>query len=313
MIYLFHKIDKEKALEYFEHAIKYAKPKSAYHTSYALLHKALIMRDLGKLGEAEKCTFEAIKISKNFSEAFYQNAQYNALLNHPEKALSMLEQAIENDVNYCEKSYNEKDFDNMRDHIIALFEKLRKREEAKVRNSLPQIKKKFKALCDIADVARKDFSLKFNDNEIYSNFKRIEKLIKRHSFRDYLEANRLIKVVTEKIQNLYTETQNEFDHQISSLKSKIKSVKSSRDRKFQKRFDALPGIWVIGILFGLGSCIASLDDYGAFFTALLMSGIIHLCAFLFLKMTEKELPVEIKGIEARISKIREISNELKSI
>ncbi|ETR65420.1 MAG: hypothetical protein OMM_06049 [Candidatus Magnetoglobus multicellularis str. Araruama] len=34
IIYLFRKKDKSKALEYFEKAIKYSKPKSSYHTSF---------------------------------------------------------------------------------------------------------------------------------------------------------------------------------------------------------------------------------------------------------------------------------------
>ena len=40
MIYLFHKIDKEKALEYFEKAVKKARSLSAYYASYVLLYKA---------------------------------------------------------------------------------------------------------------------------------------------------------------------------------------------------------------------------------------------------------------------------------
>ncbi|PIU56450.1 MAG: hypothetical protein COS87_02180, partial [Chloroflexi bacterium CG07_land_8_20_14_0_80_45_17] len=35
MIYLFHKVDKQKALSYFDKAIKYSQPKSAFHASYA--------------------------------------------------------------------------------------------------------------------------------------------------------------------------------------------------------------------------------------------------------------------------------------
>lgn len=329
IIYLLHKIDKEKALEYFEQAIKYAKPKSAYHTSYALLHKALIMRDIGKLEEAEKCTSEAIKMSTNFSEALYQNAQYNALLNKHQRAISMLEQAIENDVNYCEKCHNEKDFDNIREYIIALFEKLRKREETKAKSCFPQIKQKFSELCGVADVARKEFSLKFNDNEIRVNLKRVEELIKRHSFRDYLEANRLIQDVTGKFQKLYKETQNEFDNQISSLRSKISSIKSSHDRKFSEYFDKLPIIWGIGIPLGIilglrgcwvegpgkmGSIGAALGAlFGIPFKIALLAGFIHLLIYVVLKISEKVQPGEINGIETQINKIKQISNDLKSI
>lgn len=147
--------------------------------------------------------------------------------------------------------------------------------------------------------------------------------------RDYLEANRLINEVTEKIQNLYKQTQNEFDNQISSLKSKIGSIKSSHDSKFGEYFDKLPMIWAIGIPLGiilglrgcwiegpgkmgpLGNALGAL--FGIPFKVAVIAGIIHLCIYLFLKVTEKHLPAEIKGLEAQISKIRTISNELKSI
>ena len=94
MIYLFHTIDKEKALVYFDRAIKYARPYSTYYTSYALLYKGLIKRDLGLIEEAEKCSSEAIRLSPGLTEAMYQNAQYNALLNRPEKAITLLKKIL---------------------------------------------------------------------------------------------------------------------------------------------------------------------------------------------------------------------------
>ena len=94
IIYLFHKIDKKKALEYFEKAVNGAGSQFAYYASYALLYKALIKRDFGLIEEAEECTNEAIKLSPDLTEAMYQNAQYNALLNRPEKAVPLLKKAI---------------------------------------------------------------------------------------------------------------------------------------------------------------------------------------------------------------------------
>ena len=107
LIYLFHKINKEKALEYFEKAIKYAKPKSNYYTSYALLHKALIMLDLNKVEEAERATQEAITLSPDLREAYYQNAQYNALLGNTELSFKSLIHCVEYDINYLLKYDND--------------------------------------------------------------------------------------------------------------------------------------------------------------------------------------------------------------
>ena len=329
MIYLFHKVDKNKALEYFEQAIKYARPKSAYHTSYALLHKALIKRDMGKLEEAEKCTAEALDISKKFSEAFYQNAQYNALLNRPEKAIEMLEYAIENDVNYCEKCHNEKDFDNIRSAVSTLFEKLRKREENLAKSSLSVIMQRFEKLSDVVNIAKNEFTPKFNDDEIICKFERIKELIKRHSFRDYIEANGLIDEVKEKVKQLYENTQDEFNSKIGSLGSTIGDIKSSHSNKFRGYFDNLVSIWLVtiplGIILGVRGCWiegpqkrGSLKNalgelFGIPFKMALLAALIHFCVYLVLRSAEKFQPEEIIEIESKINRLQEISNNLKSI
>jgi len=128
LIYLFHKINKEKALEYFEKAIKYAKPKSNYYTSYALLHKALIMLDLNKVEEAERATQEAITLSPDLREAYYQNAQYNALLGNTELSFKSLIHCVKYDINYLLKYDND-----------PLFEKCK----AELNNSLENVRKEF--------------------------------------------------------------------------------------------------------------------------------------------------------------------------
>lgn len=107
MIYVFCKIDKEKALSYFEKAIKYAKPKSAYYTGYALLYKGLIKFDFGEVDDAEKCTEEAILLSPDLTEAIYQNAQYNAQLKNEGKSITNLEEAVKQDKHYCLKAQND--------------------------------------------------------------------------------------------------------------------------------------------------------------------------------------------------------------
>ena len=85
-------------------SIKYSKPKSAFHTSYALLHKALIHFDMGNTEEAEKASYEAISLFPNFTEALYQNAQYNAQLLNTDKSIANLKKVIRSDKLYCLKA-----------------------------------------------------------------------------------------------------------------------------------------------------------------------------------------------------------------
>ncbi|MDP3151010.1 MAG: hypothetical protein Q8N83_17970 [Ignavibacteria bacterium] len=125
MIYLFNKIDKIKALDYFAKAIKYSKPKSSYYASYSLLYYALIKFDMHELEKAEEYTQEAINLSPNFLEAYYQNAQYNAQLGRVDKAIKNLENVIKKDKFYSVKADNDKLFDPIRKHIQNLITRLR--------------------------------------------------------------------------------------------------------------------------------------------------------------------------------------------
>ena len=121
MIYLFHKVDRQKALSYFDKAIIYAKPESNYYTSYALLYKSLILFDFGKVREAEQHSQEAIDLSPTFVEAYYQNAQYNSKLGDFSKAINRLEFAINNDKRYALKAEADDLFEPMKSHILDLI------------------------------------------------------------------------------------------------------------------------------------------------------------------------------------------------
>ena len=147
-IYLFNKLNKNKALEYYEKAIKYAKPKSPYYASYALLHKGLILFDFGKIEDAEKCTIEAIKLSPNFAEANYQNAQYNSLLGNINKSLSSLEKAISFDINYVLKADNDSLFNPIKIQFHQFIQNKVESETASLSNSLKKLSQNFDLFYD---------------------------------------------------------------------------------------------------------------------------------------------------------------------
>ncbi|MHB8335788.1 MAG: tetratricopeptide repeat protein [Ignavibacteriaceae bacterium] len=125
MIYLFKKIDKNKSLNYFSKAIKYARPKSTYYTSYSLLYYSLIKFDIGEIKEAEESTQEVINLTPDFLEAYYQNAQYNSQLGNIEKAIKNLEYVIRKDKFYAIKVDTDKLFDPIRGAVLNLIIKLR--------------------------------------------------------------------------------------------------------------------------------------------------------------------------------------------
>ena len=75
----------------------------------------------------ENVQASAIELSPGFTEAMYQNALYNALLNRPEKAIPLLKRVIKEDIVYCLKICGEQDFKRISSEIAELLLGDRKR------------------------------------------------------------------------------------------------------------------------------------------------------------------------------------------
>ncbi len=135
-IYLFHKKNEDKALEYYEKAAKYATPKSGYHASLALLHLGLVRYQQGDYEKAYEATRKAIELSPNLYEAHYQCAQYCANLRKYDEAIERLSTAIKGDRNYCLKAESEKDFDVMRNQLRSFFEHMRDEAQSQAKEDL---------------------------------------------------------------------------------------------------------------------------------------------------------------------------------
>ncbi len=148
IICLFHEINKEKALDYFNKAAEIAKTQSGYYTSYALLYKALIVRDLNHIEDAAAFTKQAVEFTPTFTEAIYQNAQYNALLGKPDKAIPLLKEVIRDDIIYCLKINNELAFDGIRPHIAKIFEEIRVPQSENIKRKMKKFDKKINYFID---------------------------------------------------------------------------------------------------------------------------------------------------------------------
>ena len=269
MIYLFHKIDKEKALTYFDKAIKYVRPYSTYYTSYALLYKALINRDLGLIGDAEKCASEAVSLSPGFAEAMYQNAQYNAIMNRPEEAIPLLKKAIKGDIVYCLKILWERDFQPISAEIAELYEELRNEKNEKVKEVLEEAKKNVIKLTVVAKGIKK---LGHNVPEecsvelLEEGNSEINKLVNNNSIFDAHYAGILLPLLSKKFarqKELLRRKGNEIyidvDRQLQELSAGVGGKKKKGGTiKFLIHFlcgqiVALPFGWYIGV--PLGICI----------------------------------------------------------
>jgi len=192
MIYLFEKIDKEKALSYFSKAVKYARPKSSYYTSYSLLYYALINFDLGEIEKAEEYTQEAIALSPDFLEAYYQNAQYNAKLKNHEKSITQLENIIKQNKLYCLKANKDPLFEPIREYVNKLFEKLRDEEKDKALKKYYDLVERNKNLnLFLERFSTTIDSAKFTENNQQMNkeISNFQQRINRDSYFDFIEIN----------------------------------------------------------------------------------------------------------------------------
>lgn len=132
MIYLYHKIDFEKALGYFRQTVKYAKPSSSHYTAQGWFYTGFVFYLQHEYSEAIEAMNQVLEINPEFSEAHYQLAKNFALLDKPKESIENLRKAIEADADYCLKADMDRDFDGIRTDINALFKQLREEIGAEI-------------------------------------------------------------------------------------------------------------------------------------------------------------------------------------
>jgi tetratricopeptide (TPR) repeat protein len=145
LIFFQHKNNPKAALEYFEKAVKYAKPKSSIYASYALLYIALIKYLQEKYNEAYNAALEAIRISPTYYEAYFQCARYCANLGNHNEAITHLSRAIDGDRYYCIKADAEKDFDPMKEQLHSFFKRLQNKAKSDALHEINNAEKLVKA------------------------------------------------------------------------------------------------------------------------------------------------------------------------
>lgn len=256
MIYLFHKIDKNKAFHYFEKAIKYATPESQYYTAYALLYKALIKRDLGQIDEAEKCTSDAIRLCPKFAEAIFQNAQYNALQGKQGPAITSLQKAIELDLTYCLKADSGEEFNGIRGQVSNLFYTFQQNENRKAYKRWEKLEKKLTFISKLTSrvdeiLGNQEFSSKCNQSAIRNELSKIKQLINRESIFDARKANLKLNSLEKNISRFISDAREQFRDVIGNEKSASRKYKRYISYDERQRRD-LPFSFLKAIPAGIG-------------------------------------------------------------
>lgn len=223
-IYLFINKNPEKALEYYEKAVKYATPKSSYYTSVSLLHKGLVKYFQKDFQEAYKSTFKAIELSPDFYEAHYQHAQYCANLRKYDEAIKHLKKAIvEGDKSYCLKANSEKDFDVMKEQMKSLFKELQI-------NAQNQVNIELEETTGLINKAKTYFNIPIIDNLklAQSKLEEARVFIARGSFFDCHDAARKIFVGLKTALDFSVEY---LSNGIIKLQNEINTLREEVERK----------------------------------------------------------------------------------
>ncbi|RQW83310.1 MAG: hypothetical protein EHM79_16475 [Geobacter sp.] len=260
MLYLFDKKDEDKALEYFDKAVKYARPKSNYYTSYGLLHKGVIKFQKGLVAEAIECTEESIDLSPDFSEAQYQNAQYNASYGNTDKAIRSLKTAIQLDQNFSIKVCNDTLFDNMRPNVLQLFSEMT--TSANLNNK--------RLICELSELVNELGTVLAPVQKAHDSFKsfsfdkkisEIERFTLSNKYLDSQIASSCLKELKKELHNSATESETCISTEISSIDYSVSKLSSDHTQAIKIASQSNRTLFKmigggISIAVGLVSCTA---------------------------------------------------------
>lgn len=167
-------LDVRSAFNYFQRAFRYSSAKNEIEfAAMAALNGAFASFILQDDNQALGLCTQAYQLNPELAEAHYLAAKIFALNGKEVSALSELHQAIQLDRNYCLRADGDKDFDNCRSGVIALFSKLKFESKMNADELYPKI-------CKIEDVIKK-----VNPTE-FSYFDKIEVIKKRLTELKYI-------------------------------------------------------------------------------------------------------------------------------
>lgn len=196
LIYLFHKDDLDEALFCFDDAIKYAKSKSAYYTSFALMIKAHILFNNELIIDAKQCLEEAVALSPDIHELFYQLSIIEAQLNK-EKAILLIIKLLNFDIRYSLKIENESAFDIIREDIHKIYQEMIDSQSTEImyyhNNVSLAINKILEDISNCQTIVEMNKKFIPEDMQLNHVMQRIVELIDRKSLLDVYTAGMILK------------------------------------------------------------------------------------------------------------------------
>lgn len=309
-IYLNHKKDPEKALEYYQKAVKYSKPESEFHASYAFLNIAKVKYLLEEYQEAKEATAEAIALSPDFDFAHYEHARYSAITGDYEEAIDHLKKAIKSDRQYALKAGDERDFEDMKDKFRGLIRRLRGQTKKVAEEETTKARKY------IADGEKHDAPV----SNYRNGLERAESLISNGSLFDCQDALRKATQIQEKVLN---KTITHIKEKVSSIKNEIEGIKKRYKEKKEQKEDTVSNLrpyllWGSGIFFFIVVPISSTLTFFLFLGAVLIGpfivvGIINKLSTLYIdNWSERKVKEKTKTYRLELPKLEDSLKRTKS-
>ena len=91
-IYYYHRCNDQKALEYYQKAVKYSYPVSRKHAGDALICRALAHYRLGQLSDAYKSTKKALELTPDDPHVLFNHVRYAAKIGYTDECLNGLKE-----------------------------------------------------------------------------------------------------------------------------------------------------------------------------------------------------------------------------
>ena len=209
-------IDLDKADLHLRASARYAKASSAKieearrYEGEALLHAAIACyaqinkqietgdgtRAQQLIKEAYDLATDSCEVYPELSESHYHRAKFAALIGDGKTSIQSLEKAIEIDDGYSEKAQQDQDFREVRKEIVSLFEKLRKKNEYKLKDKLDR------CITFLTDWHYPTIEAKSAKNEMKQLLQEVRTSLAKGSYFDYRDAMHLLQEVDDIFQSL---------------------------------------------------------------------------------------------------------------
>jgi tetratricopeptide (TPR) repeat protein len=166
-IYLYHLVDLSKAVDYFQKASKYARPRDTRQAAEAEFFAGVGFGLLQNYESAVNHMREATTLNPNFYDAYYMCASFAGLLGYAHAAVEGAERAIEGDARYYERCARDHCFDKVRTEINRLLPRLLTTQEGEANSRLADLQQTIQRLrqMGVADDVLRNCSARFQEIE----------------------------------------------------------------------------------------------------------------------------------------------------